>query len=153
MAAGQRWVRTACWWFAGNLLATAVPPWSRGRSQRKTLAVHQELGGAGKLGVDRERQAPPLDPPPFGGSDQVDAQEHSLAYDRWAGTSMFNQTGRRTGQPSVTTGTPCAPRALSATDTKDLHMNGIQHPDCSVMSREVELHPISQRHGSTTSGR
>jgi hypothetical protein len=49
---------------------------------------------------------------------------------------MSNQTKRRAGQPSVITGAPCAPRALSAIYSKDLHTNGIEHP--TVQSYRVQ---------------
>jgi hypothetical protein len=49
---------------------------------------------------------------------------------------MFNQTKRRAGQPSVITATPCAPPALSAIYSKDLHTNGIEHP--TVQSYRVQ---------------
>src|SRR5215208_6610452 len=50
---------------------------------------------------------------------------------------MFNQTKRRAGQPSVITATPCAPPALSAIYSKDLHTNRIEHP--TVQSSLVKL--------------
>src|SRR5687768_2765943 len=43
---------------------------SRGGRRRRAHGAHtvrQELGGAGKLGVDREGRACLLNPPPFGG--------------------------------------------------------------------------------------
>jgi hypothetical protein len=51
----------------------------RGRRLDLLQALGEQQGGAGELGFDWKRLAPPLDIPPLAGPDKVDAQERSLA--------------------------------------------------------------------------
>jgi hypothetical protein len=43
-------------------------------------ALGEQQGGAGELGFNWKRLAPPLDVPPLAGADKVDTQERSLAF-------------------------------------------------------------------------